>query len=1240
MLTDYFDKKRDWNKRYLFYLLLTGIFILTALIYESWIKKTSDPVFIAERFRHDLLRADDMLRSRIDSLASPSYHENILQADSIIRTADDQGFAFFFFIYRNDSLEYWSDNSAPMPPRHDPSFKNGMAIVLPNGFYLYRDTLVQEVRIAGLILIKRNYPYQNDYLENRFQKGFRLPGNTGISFAEGPYPVYDHQGQFLFSISPPAGHIPGKLPAYILLLIYALAFLSLNAFLYHVYLLFKPFFRAELLLVIAYSLDVIFLRVLMFFLKLPASLYNSHLFEPGSFAASDYFPSMGDFLFNALALLSIAYVLFLSFRHAESRKKHTPAGRYFLIFSLFLHVFIFYRLFLWAAESLVIDASYSLNLNQIFFLSAESFLALGVFAILLFSFFLISFRLLGLAFYYSCRKISTYFALLLIATLVYYLTCRLVHDCSFPLFIPLFIYAITFFFLSYPRSRIDETSFSNVLVYLFLFAIISTAILSTYNNKKETGQRMLLSIELAGGEDPLTEYIFRTMTDEMRQDTLLLKLLSQAPYSIDNEDWAVEYIEEAYLSDRLRKYEYMVTICTPERSLIIQPEGYIMNCNEYFGDIISNVEKSTPTDDLYRYSNDAGLCNYLSKQTYVLNDGRDTVNLYLELFSFFFPEEGLGYPELLIDENVQTFSGIENYSYARYINGKLVFKYGDYPYSTNFERYADEEAGTFFDHNNFAHYISRIDADEYLIISREEESLIEIVAPFSYLLLFFTFFILIFLFMVSFPFTRLHLGLNFRNRLQLYIIALIIISFIFVGYISVSYIINLNSTKNDQILREKTHSVLIELEHKLSGAEHITPDMEDYLSNLLIKFSQVFFSDINLYDLRGRLLASSRPEIFQKKLISARMNAEAYRTLTIDKKLLFIHTETIGDQEYSSAYVPFMNARNEVVAYLNLPYFARQTELQTEISYFLNAFLNAYVLLIAVAIFIALLISRFTTRPLQLIREKIRNLSLGGVNEKIKWSRNDEIGTLVAEYNRMVDELEKSALLLARSERESAWREMAKQVAHEIKNPLTPMKLSVQYLQKAWDENSPDWDERLRKFTNTIIEHIDTLSAIASEFSDFAKMPQKNEEMIDLSEVIGKSLHLFSDIENITFSFRYEAHAPAMVMADKNQLIRVFNNLIQNSVQAIGPESRGMISISLHLEKDQYVIRVEDDGPGIPVDMVDKIFSPSFTTKSSGMGLGLALVRSIVQDAGGSVDFESRPGSGTVFIVRLPATGP
>jgi len=1229
-------KKTSLGRKSLLFLSLALIFILTSIIYERGLYTRTSEENVRNNFQEAFWQADKLLQDHIDTIAQPAYLYNDSLTDVYLRTKPRSNFSFFFVKYSSDTLTFWSANAAPLPEVYNAQLKNAYIIDLPNGKYFYRDTVVMNIRLAGLFLIKNEYPYQNIYLENRYARAFRIPLETQISPEEASSNIYTEDGVMVCSLQFNTTNAIGLTASMILLVLYALAFLAIAAAIYHFYLRFRNFLKSDLLLILAYTIDIIILRALMFIFKIPSGLYNSELFKPGTFASSDIIPSPGDFFFNALALLCITYVLFVTYNNAGLRKRKPPIRRYFLIFSLFLHIFIFYRLLLAASESLIMDATFSMNLSQIFYLSPYSFLALSILTILIFSFFLISYRILGLGIHHAEKSAVIYFGFFLVIAAIYFMVCYFLDDCHFILFIPLLAYIIVAYFLSISKEGISRISFTSVVIFLFLFSILGTTILSFYNDRKEAEQRKLLSINLSSGEDPLSEYIFNTVCEEMVADTQLATLLERAPFDFRSEDAAESYIEENYLSKHLHKYEYMITICTPDRDLIIQPEDDTLNCYFYFNRLIQDISQPAYGNYLYRYDNEAGMCNYISRQEFYTNGGSDTVCVFIELFSFFIPEEGLGYPELLIDEKIKTFAGLENYSYARYKDGELVFKYGDYPYSTNIALYKQDTSEVFFIHNNSSHLISEIENDEFLIISRSVAGSLDIVAPFSYLLIFFTVFLLTFLLGVNIPFSAVAIELNFRNRLQLYIISLIIVSFVIIGIITVSYVINLNTSKNKEILQEKTHSVLIELEHKLAEMEQLTPDMEDYLTTLLIKFSQVFFSDINLYDLNGRLLASSRPQIFQKQLISKRMNADAYRNLSVNHKLLYLHTETIGDQDYYSAYVPFRNEKNHVVAYLNLPYFARQTELQSEISAFLNAFLNVYVLMMAMAIFIALLISRFTTRPLQLIRDKMRSLSLGGTNEKISWSRKDEIGTLIAEYNRMVDELSKSAELLAKSERESAWREMAKQVAHEIKNPLTPMKLSVQYLQKAWDEKSPDWDERLNRFTQTIIDHIDTLSDIATEFSDFAKMPQKKERKINLSASIRKSLDLFSDTENIQFTFSEYSAGPHYVFADKNQLIRVFNNLIKNSVQAIGKDDDGEVNISIDIQDSSYIIKLSDNGPGIPDEMVDKIFSPSFTTKTSGMGLGLALVRSIIREAGGEISFESSPDTGTVFIIRLP----
>ena len=257
----------------------------------------------------------------------------------------------------------------------------------------------------------------------------------------------------------------------------------------------------------------------------------------------------------------------------------------------------------------------------------------------------------------------------------------------------------------------------------------------------------------------------------------------------------------------------------------------------------------------------------------------------------------------------------------------------------------------------------------------------------------------------------------------------------------------------------------------------------------------------------------------------------------------------------------------------------------------------------------------------------------------IEWKRDDEIGQLVKQYNKMVEALAESADKLSRSERESAWREMAQQVAHEIKNPLTPMKLSVQHLQRAWNEKSGNLDELVQRISKTMIEQIDTLSVIASEFSNFAKMPRPKNEVLDLDEMIRSAVNLFAVTPGLEIHFE-ENPGKRLVFADREQLSRAFSNLLKNAIQAIPENKKGMIGIAIKTENGLHVISVSDNGSGIPKALQSKIFSPNFTTKTSGMGLGLAMVKSATELLGGNIWFETTEGKGSVFYISLPAYYP
>jgi signal transduction histidine kinase len=466
-------------------------------------------------------------------------------------------------------------------------------------------------------------------------------------------------------------------------------------------------------------------------------------------------------------------------------------------------------------------------------------------------------------------------------------------------------------------------------------------------------------------------------------------------------------------------------------------------------------------------------------------------------------------------------------------------------------------------------------------------------------------------------------------------ILVIFLSLILVGSVTIYYSIINYENKSRENLSEKLLSITVELERDINTDLTKNSSNSSVLSNRLIKLSNVFYSDINVYDKEGNLFATSRPEIFDRQLLGSKMNSSAWYEMNFLHNPKLIHKEQIGSMNYLSAYVPFVDGSSNVIAYLNLPYFTRQSEFIRELYSIIVAILNIYAFLTLLTIAIAIIISNQISKPLELIMANLGKVDITKHNEPIKYEGNDELGQLVKEYNRMVFELAESADKLARSQRESAWREMAKQIAHEIKNPLTPIKLNLQHLIKAKREGVSDWDARFDKFSSTLIDQINALSLIATEFSDFAKMPVSNVSEVNVNLVLDEVVSLFAGYSNIKVNYSNSA-GKVVVDADKEQLFRVFVNLMKNAIQSIDVKRRGEISINMALVKEKCLITIKDNGKGIPDELIYKMFSPNFTTKSGGMGLGLAIVKGIIESINGKVWFETEINVGTTFFVEIP----
>ncbi|MDG1571351.1 ATP-binding protein [Robiginitalea sp. M366] len=391
-------------------------------------------------------------------------------------------------------------------------------------------------------------------------------------------------------------------------------------------------------------------------------------------------------------------------------------------------------------------------------------------------------------------------------------------------------------------------------------------------------------------------------------------------------------------------------------------------------------------------------------------------------------------------------------------------------------------------------------------------------------------------------------------------------------------------------------------------------------------------ANFNLYDLEGQLIKSSRPK-FDNDSVSLCLETHVLNALrgSVDKR--YVEAAAAAGERYQASYTYILDGKFKPIGILHLPYFEENSFYYSELREFLFRLGGVYLLMLFSAVALAYFISKYITRSLQTVSDKLIQTRLARTNEKIFLDdASEEISKLITAYNGMIDELELSAAKLARSEREQAWREMAKQVAHEIKNPLTPMRLSVQSFERKFNPEDPEIRQRMAEFSKTLIQQIDTLSSIASAFSNFAKMPAQQNETLNVPEIVKLALDIFNE-PYIHFMTDSEELIAKM---DRTQLIRVVTNLVKNAIQAVPEVPQPRILVSVAAEGKWVKIMVADNGVGIADANRDKVFEPKFTTKSSGMGLGLGMVRTIVETYSGSIDFTSQPGKGTVFTVRLP----
>ncbi len=945
------------------------------------------------------------------------------------------------------------------------------------------------------------------------------------------------------------------------------------------------------------------------------------LFDPAVFASSFLFPSLGDLLINAALLLIMS--LFLQ-RTVTVGPPMPRSG--LLVFLSWCAVLGLAALVTKVHIVLVNDSSIHLDLYHVQGINSSSLLALLGMAIFLGAWLLITDALLRALVPGNGLK-----RMWLIGAAALALSIAVNHAMAV-LDTALFLWPVPLI-LIIMRGMVSKLRFIHVVLGLACCAMLSAHILSKRSSTREERERSVLAERLATREDPVVEQLFRDVSPALRRDRQMYALLaSQGPCGEGELD---RLVRQRFFTGYWERYDVRLfafgtngqVLCATDAE---PPRSFNIKRNDF-----ADPTAVADMPDLFIEEQPGKSPFYHARVAVMPSDTMPPGQLIVELYPRS-AAQGLGFPSLLLAGEDPLAARTQRYSYARYSERQLVEQAGRVRMPLRWTDDVDHNGQHWYETDGERRLVQGDPNGTLIVLGLPKAGPLDKATVFSYLFVLFSVLLSIALGLRSVLRARGLPTLGVGAKVRLALVFFAVAGLVFFGIGTQRLLERQYDQRFESSILEKATSVHQELQHRLDGEAPLNRSHAAYLEHMLARLSNVFFTDITVYTTTGRMLATSRPQIFATGLLGSLMDPVAYERSALSGMSSFVHQEAIGTAAYRAAYMPLRDRRGNVLAYIALPGFADQVQQEQERADVLVAVVNLFVLLFALSVVIAVFISNWTTRPLDLLKNALARVGLQEANVPIRYRGDDEIGQLVEVYNRKVEELRESAELLARSERETAWREMARQVAHEIKNPLTPMKLSIQHFQRTWKPDAPDAEARLERFSSGMVEQIDTLSGIASAFSNFAQMPRAKAEDLDLGELAGTAVSLFDATPGVSCTLDRQHTGALPVRADREQLLRVFNNLLKNAVQSIPDEREGHVTIILRSTGAEVLAEVRDNGSGIAEEDLERIFSPNFTTKSSGMGLGLAMVKRMVESAGGRVWFETEGGKGTSFFVALP----
>ena len=934
--------------------------------------------------------------------------------------------------------------------------------------------------------------------------------------------------------------------------------------------------------------------VLLFFLRFLSLQFNIlqlffwyDLFDPLKYTSSVVNPTLGDLLINCLilTLIIISSAEYLQNLRRSRWKVGLISGINTILSGVVLHV----------AWSIISNSQISLDVGQSIqfdLLRSVAYLCILLVSIGYFYFTYLTLKLIRRSHFISQSITGALLAALLMGFLdLLSITFSVVH-------VSVLLISIRY---QWGKS-FKEFTYSNLLFILIVsvgiaavlaFCIYKYEESAVLDSKKKFANYLLLK------RDVLGEYYFDQTAKKLSDDENLARIASERSRKV-----LEERIRSEFLTPYFNKYDLEIvfqdyqqlkpdTRFTREYSLLT-PENQSDYENIYFVDEGTNFK-------------------YICKINV-----EDLVGLIILRIKKRVPTSV--YPALLTDNKY--FSLINDFDYAVFVGDDILFHrskfgQGEWPQQEDFEREQLYYDGI---EKNGKHYygVRTNDGRTILIISTKYDARNRVTNfSFFFLLLLFSFGA----FCILSSVIERGFKLNFTGKIQLYLGMAFIIPLLMAGFALLN---TLNISYREEINRSYIKQALHISEILSTDIAEVNNEMDAYH---LAEISSYIQSDLSFYNESGYLVATSQPEIFNLNLQGNLINPIVFEELVVKENQSIILDESVGKLDYKVCYAVVNTVDNQVAGFIAMPFFDSKNHLRRQQIEVFGNLITIFGFIFMIAIVFGNAVLNNLLHPLRMVAAKIRRVTLQEVNKPIQYESSDEIGSLVKDYNQMLVKLEDSKLALAKSQKETAWKEIARQVAHEIKNPLTPMQLKMQQMLRKHKPDSKEFET-----LTSLLTQVDTLSQIAESFSAFAEMPAPDNQVFDWGQLTKEVIELYrAEDVAITMDIAKDIN----IEADKDIFRRILNNIVLNAIQSV-VEKCAEIKITLEVRSGKGILTVNDNGRGVPSELKDKIFLNYFSTKSAGSGIGLALAKKGIENAGGNIWFESGKNEGTTFFITMP----